>query len=375
MEDSESFANQIYEIQESYLFELIGSALSIGLDDEDVSSWVIPRIENTTERVKDETIERLMSNFNVVLSETKDGFDYIQSEVEEFWGFYMDWFLYLIRQYYEIGSLCNKLLMSHKVDFDKHLYAVNTRIHALSCRVANEVYILLSRGFSDGALSHVRTMYEYEIVSRAIWESPAPKLTAKKYDDHRYCDEVRKYKVLEKMNKLSLFDIAQYESAVEKVSALKKEYGKSYELPWGWANHLIRGRPSFGALDKAVSGSSGADLYYWSSSQLHASSIGLNGVVGPSENGWTLVSGPTDILSCDSFGVCLHALDVVTSNFSIMLKEYEEFDSIHLGINIWLNAVSEMSNEIYEKIVEQSSRFIGAVNGLMDEMENTSFVE
>lgn len=368
----ENIANHLKEIQEKLLLESIGSALSIGLDGEDVSTWVLPRIKAITETARDEAIKWLMEEYNAVLSDTKDGFSIVQSEVNEFWGYYLDWFLFLIRQYYEIGSLCNDLLRSlESDDVDQHLYVVNSRIHALSCRVANEVFALLSQGFSDGALTHVRTMYEYEIVSRAIWESSDPELTARKYDNHVYCDEVRKYRILDKMNRLSLFDISEYESAEKKVSELKREFGKYYELPWGWANHLVSGRPSFGALDKAVSGSNGADLYYWSSSQLHASSIGLSGAVGPSQSGWTLISGPTDILSFTSAGVCLRSLDVVVSNYANLLKGHRGLDGLSSGIAVWINAVREMSEEICKKMIEQSGRFAGAVDGLMFEIEGT----
>lgn len=368
MIDSRALGRQLYSIQENLLLESIGNALSIGLDGDEVSKWVIPRIAEIREKTTEEAIELLSKERDAILLETKNGFDYVKNEISEFWGYYTDQFLYLIRQYYEIGALCNKLLMSSQEEIDKYLYVVNSRIHALSCRVANEVFSLLSQGFSDGAFSHVRTMYEYEIVSRAIWESPDPMLTAKKYDEHRICDEVRKYKALEKVNKLSLFDVAEYEKAKAHVSELKKKYGKDYETPWGWANHLISGRPSFGALNRVIADSDGADLYYWSSSQLHASSIGLNGAIGPSEEGWTLVSGPTDIVSSDSVVICLHALDVIVSNYANMLKDHDEYDDLYHGIDIWLCAIFKIGNKLQEEMAEQSRKFMGVANELMSRM-------
>lgn len=365
--DSVELVKKLSSISKQELMQEISNALSRGIDDDEVANWITLRIDCTRSRILKATITEIEKHFEELLNDTNNGMTYVSNEVATFWGYRLDQVAFLIRNYYELGACCNKYLQNLEIEADACW--VFAHLHALGCRCANEVVALQKAGYNDRAITHARTMYEYQVVSKAIMLSEDPESTARKYRLHAKCELKKQYEILEHKNALTLFELEELERLKVEVENLVEKYGRSYSKPWGWANHIVS-NPSFTSLDKAVAESEGAELYHHLSSRLHASALGFEGAYGFTMNGVSLVSGPVDLLSPLPSEVCLMSLKHICSGLIAVIPDDDDDDEMVHGLHLWKNGLTKISETAIDGFREQSDAFLGAAGELMAHLEN-----
>jgi hypothetical protein len=89
----------------------------------------------------------------------REGADF-QKRLLAHWGLPLDLLRMLLTISREFGDNVNQELRETLFPNSNHLIEVLTRLHARACQVVDEILVLLSAGFADGAMARWRTLHE-----------------------------------------------------------------------------------------------------------------------------------------------------------------------------------------------------------------------
>ena len=115
-----------------------------------------------------------------------------------------------------------------------------TRLFGRACQVSRAIHSLLRSGFADDAFARWRTLHEISIYSLFISKHGGK--VATRFLDHGQIEEYRYAKDFKKYaRQLNLDEPKQEEmdTRLELYDSLRREYGRSFSGPYGWAANII----------------------------------------------------------------------------------------------------------------------------------------
>ncbi len=151
------------------------------------------------------------------------------------------------------------------------------RLHVRGCQVVAEILCLMENGFADGAMARWRTLHEITVVAALIAEHDED--LGQRYLDHEAIEAAKAMKLYQEHQVnlgLRPFEKREAERIERRRNALKKQYGKEFDEPYGWAAHHLGfdGR-QFAYLETAADKSSSRPYYKMASYNVHAGAKGI----------------------------------------------------------------------------------------------------
>lgn len=243
----------------------------------------------------------------------------------------------------EFGSLTVERLSTAEAHTE--LTAVQSRLHARACQVSLEVVTLLQSGFADGAMARWRTLHEIAVVMMLL--SDGGDTLAESYRLHEAVESSRaahEYNRYAKQLGLEPFgpdEIAEFD---QRCAALVARFGPAFREPYGWASsHLQMERPTFAALEHAVSVDHLRPYYRLGSHGVHANAKGCFfrlGLIGESD---LILAGATNYGFADPGHST--AISLVHTNVALAMSALT-FDGLVL-----MKLVMQLSEEVGESLL------------------------
>jgi hypothetical protein len=248
----------------------------------------------------------------------------------------------------EAGADHNHEIRSSSEKFLSPKFEVLSRLHARSCQVSKEIFILLKSGFADGAHARWRTLHELAVDANIISEHDDE--LAQRYIDH---DVIQKYKSAnlyqEHYAELSFEPIPDDEinALSDSFKKLNSIYGENFKNEYGWASQLTKGgSPTFKDLEVVANLQHIRPFYKLACLNVHGGPRGLFfrlGLNAEQENK-ILLSGPSVFGLSDPIQNATYSLMLVTS---LLLMFNPNLDCL-----VVLHVLQKLEHEIFFVIDE-----------------------
>jgi hypothetical protein len=196
----------------------------------------------------------------------------------------------------EYGASVNQELRGSSVTDSPHLVEVLTRLHARACQIVDEIPVLLSAGFADGAMARWRTLHEIAVIALFVGEHGEQ--VAERYVQHQHvesrraahdyvaCQERLGYEPLEPS------ELSDVEHAYKAVVA---RFGGAFTTQYGWAAQQFGiKKPSFSDIERAAGVDHLRAHYRMASHNVHANPKGVFFKLGLLEEADLLLAGPSN---------------------------------------------------------------------------------
>lgn len=206
-------------------------------------------------------------------------------------------------------------------------------LHVRACQIANEIRVLVSNGYADGAMSRWRTLHELCVTFLFLYDNDT--LITEMYQDYHVIERWKKAKEYQEncsflnMDKLTNEDIEFIES--ERKDVLK-EYGKEFGLSYGWTMSVLpKGRRNIREMEKLVGQDHHRPIYTWASENVHSGVSGINKRLGLREKEENyLLPSANDYGFIDPIQYMTVTLTTMSETFlnmedSIMSRVFKEF--------------------------------------------------
>jgi hypothetical protein len=184
--------------------------------------------------------------------------DAFREALRTVWGEALDSLELLIGFHYETGrAALDELGDGGRMPDDARLQAL-FRLHARSCRTANEILVLLEAGHADGAIARCRTLHEIAVVASVL--SRGEPALAERYADHaavRTLGGMRELATHHAALGWEPIPEAEMQAATARVEELVRRHGgKPFRGQYGWAEGEVPpadgGRVTFHDLERAA---------------------------------------------------------------------------------------------------------------------------
>jgi len=217
---------------------------------------------------------------------------------------------------------------------NQDLFDALQRLQGRSCLIANEIFVLLKNGFSDGAYARCRTLYETMVISCIISDNECGgNETAKRYLDYSIVNDRKEAEMInehaEKFNKIKVSNDKLLELDNE-IEILKKEYGNSFAVPntYNWAFKLLRSDKDkifFKRLEENVEFEHMKVFYKTASNNIHAGSSSLYFHSDLKEElSDNILMGASDFGILKPYDIVSYCINVTTSNLILLITETTE---------------------------------------------------
>ncbi|MFJ9243042.1 DUF5677 domain-containing protein [Streptomyces sp. NPDC101776] len=232
-------------------------------------------------------------------------------------------------------------------------------LHAKACRVAGEVYALLTNGFPEGALARCRTLHEMAVVAAAIADcvgDPDNEDLAIRYLDHAVVDQWRSaQQYQDAYQTLGMEPLEQefLDKVENRFNAVIAKYGTDFKGAYGWAKRYCP-NAKFEGLETKVQMNHMRGYYKWASNEVHAGSRSLILNVTEFRGEDILRAGKTNVGLTDPASMALTSLYQVT----VMLLTEGLPDSVDIAEVVTMKALDEMCTRTSEMFLEIDSRIM-----------------
>lgn len=206
-------------------------------------------------------------------------------------------------------------------------------LHVRACQIANEIRVLVSNGFADGAMSRWRTLHEICVTFLFLYDNDT-KIT-EMYQDYHVIERWKKAKEYQEncefldMDKFSKEEMGFIES--ERKDVLE-EYGKEFGQSYGWTMEILpKGRRNIREMEKLVKQDHHRAVYTWASENVHSGVSGINKRLGLREEQENfLLPGANDYGFLDPVQYMTVSLTTMSETFlnmedSSMSRIFKEF--------------------------------------------------
>jgi Family of unknown function (DUF5677) len=175
--------------------------------------------------------------------------------IEARWGAQMSDLGLLIEHCQNIGSKFHRSYLKEKSGLYRARSEVLTKLHIRGCRIAEEVLLLMTQGFAEGALARWRSLFEITVIATLI--SEADESLAERWLAHEAIDQK---KAMDKQHESATvlgLEPAEFPETTrisrEYNSAIKR-YGDNFESDYGWAAGQLGfgNRPTFRDLQSGA---------------------------------------------------------------------------------------------------------------------------
>jgi hypothetical protein len=242
------------------------------------------------------------------------------------------------------SSTYNKLYNVLKTKDDDLKLDILSSIHVRACQIANEILVLISNGYADGAHARWRSLHELCVVFLILFDNDYE--TLEMYVNYEAIESWRKARDYrenyEELNQEPL-DEKDWEEIVSLKESMIEKYGKEFSESYGWTMKILpRGRRNFKELEKKVDLDYMRVVYTWASENVHAGASGLNDRLGLREEEQDcFLAGPSDYGFLDP--VQYTSISMMEMSLTFLEMEDSIMNSIY----------SELLKFFQEKLVEE----------------------
>lgn len=301
----------------------VGALVSVELSDADLR-----RMATALEQTVDELVPDLAERFarlslRRVKRSAREGLDshraerqFFQARLRSRWGKAFDGLALEIALATEAGDEIGRLRYSRRRIKNPHLNESLTRLHARACQTAGEVLALLESGYADGALARWRTLHEISVVASFLGKTG--ETSAERYLLH---EDIESLRAAELYNRFAATThskpITKREIGVLKRNAdrLIRRFGAPFGKDYGWAENVIKGRPTFADIEAAIGLDHARPHYKLASGIVHAgpkAMIFKLGLLAGSES--IVLAGPSNAGLDEAGRLTAHSLGQVTTD-------------------------------------------------------------
>ena len=340
----------MYNLQEA-LESTIQETLENDISDKDISC-LEARISNIVLSLVDETAEDILDQikhnaFSGSLEDARADRLQFEQRLMEHWRRPIDLLELFITLAREAGSDFNSEFRNQTASSDDAVFEALIRLHGKACQVSNEILVLLSSGYADGAHARWRTLHEIAVISYFLSEHGQE--LAEKYLLH---DAIQRYKLACQYQKhsgrLNQEQIPREEFDNLKVEhdRLVSEFGNPFKSDYGWAASITHPKsPTIVTIEECV------DLEHWrpyfkmASDNIHANSHGTYFKLGlASHQSNVILAGSSNMGLVDpghSTAISLHQITAV------LLANRSSFDFVVVS-----NVLQRLVDEVGEAFLE-----------------------
>ncbi|MDO6389323.1 DUF5677 domain-containing protein [Pontibacter sp. BT731] len=243
---------------------------------------------------------------------------------------------------------------------DTPLFEVLHKLHARAIQISKEILNLLKGGFSDGAMARWRTLHELTVIGYFIKDNGTE--TAQRFLDHEYVSNFKEAQCYDEYGeKLGLTKLNEEELTYlrNQKDAMIHKYGKDFKEDYGWAAHIIKGKPNFSEIEKKVNLNHLRPYYKLANNMVHSGAKSIKfklGLIDKELMDQVLLTGPTN------YGLALPGQNTVISLHQTtvnLLTHAPTFDRL-VSLKVMAKFVEECKNAFVqiEKRLEEEDEGI-----------------
>jgi hypothetical protein len=211
------------------------------------------------------------------------------------WGLPLDLLRMLLTISREFGDSVNQELRKTLSPNSNHLIEVLTRLHARACQVVDEILVLLSVGFADGAMARWRTLHEIAVVALFIGKHGDE--LAERYILHQHVESrwaMRDYVACQERLGYEPVESDEVAAVEQSYEATIDRFGQTFGNQYGWAaDKLKNSNPKFANIERAVGISHFRAHYRMASHNVHGNPKGVFFKLGLIKDMNILPAGPS----------------------------------------------------------------------------------
>lgn len=246
----------------------------------------------------------------------------------------------------EIGAVRNDWLRKRcRRSKDLPVVEAITRLHGRAIQVAEEVQVLLSNGFADGALSRWRTIHELTVTAVFIFERGPT--VAERYLAHHDAETVKAARQYEQFaGALQHKPIsAREKKCLENLKArLERKYGKPFLTDYGWAADTLNNpKPTFTNIEEAIKLDHLRPYFKLASQTIHAGAKGIFFRLGLLGDQDIILTGSSNVGLQEAGRLTALSLAQITM---VLLLIRANTDSI-----VWSKVIRQLSLKVEQEFV------------------------
>ena len=277
------------------------------------------------------------------------------------WGEPLNYFQALLHVSYETAHYFRENSPSKINDNNKYIAVALLRIHAKALKISNEILILLSNGFPDGANSRWRSLHELAVISFFI--SKNGNEVAQRYLEHEVVDKLNEAESYMKYHKK--LGYPSIKRNIKKLKSMQQElcikYGDYYKNVYGWIPKSLWGSRNgigFGFIEENVNLSHLNPFYKLSCSQIHGGSGGFYslGLINQEE---FLLIGSSNYGLADPLQNSAISINQITVNLLNIFPNFEGVVSMFV-MQLFVDGISTSAVKVQKGIEAREVKFRGA---------------
>lgn len=252
---------------------------------------IIKLLDRVGDRIADDILDDLVDQMNIIMERRHDIYTEFMEVLEQIWQRPLGLFQGFIFLTDEITQVYNSMTNHEGTIVDNLLL----RLQAKAIQISQEVFTLITNGFSDGAQARWRTLHEISVVSAFISEHN--ETVAERYIDHEFIDA---YKAAKQHNdfyiRLGLERVSDDEmkELSKRYNNLLMKYGNNYRSDYGWAAEALNiKKPTFRDIEASVELDHLRPYYKNASAFVHGNSTGVFNSLGTPQDDNIILSGPS----------------------------------------------------------------------------------
>jgi len=212
------------------------------------------------------------------------------------WGVALGLLKMLLTISREYGGSVNQELRDTSTSTIPHLTEVLTRLHARACQIVDEILVLLTAGFADGAMARWRTLHEIAVIALFIGEHG--EALAEQYVLHQHVESKRAmqdYIACQERLDYDPLKASEIEATERSYAEVIARFGRPFGTQYGWAaQQLSSNKPLFSDIERAVGIDHLRAHYRMASHNVHANPKGVFFKLGLLEEAELLLAGPSN---------------------------------------------------------------------------------
>lgn len=242
-------------------------------------------------------------------------------------------FAYVQTTHIVYGKLLDHLEQTTKGEDLEIRDVVNITLYGNLCRLADQIGILLTNGYPDGALMLWRSFYEYAVVAMFLMLHHSNDL-ATRFKDASFRDVKRKVESYTKRHTDLKFP-PLHEKYIKDVDNehqnIKSKYAKDFfDNDYSWAQGFLTGKPNFLNLESEADFGRFRPFYIWASGKCHPTYNELTSFKDSKENfvlRYVTTQEADKTSMVDPSQLTLGVFHQVNSHFLHLYSEDYEYDT------------------------------------------------
>jgi hypothetical protein len=314
-------------------------------DESELEAKMVSKIPDVVTIVVDEVFRYYTSN----ATDIKRWERKIKRKISKQYGLGLELFAAFIELNSKISSSTYRKFHQHFDEVDDQLKLdVLIANHVRACQIANEIRVLVTNGYADGAHARWRTLHEICVTFLFLYDHDYE--TVQMYNDYEIIEKWKKAKEYRETYEQLNFDPleeSEWQTLEQARQNLLVKYGKDFGDSYGWfINHMPKGRRNFKELEKLAGQNHFRAVYGWANENVHAGISGLRQRLGLREQDQQyFLIGPSDYGFLDP--VQYTAASLVEMSYTLLNMENSIMSTVY----------SELLTFFQQELINAFSRF------------------